>query len=107
MPSRPRALGPQESEHLAEMVREHREALGLDFPGLAARMSAHRCDRHPDGCAMSATVLRDIEKGIAVPGDRRHDKTSYRSRLISVDELVAFIHVLRLDWKEVSGWLFG
>ena len=95
MPSRARAVGPQDSRQVTEIIIAAREAAGLDVAGLSALLYAHRCPTHPQGVQLSASVLYHIER------------KGGRMRLITVDELKGFAEVLPIPPEVILSWLYG
>jgi hypothetical protein len=100
MPSRARGVGPADSEKIARIIREHREAAGLSKPQLSARMFA-------EGYELSAAVLNIIENGASTSFSARQNGISARTRMISVDELKAFVHVLGIPPQVIIDWLYN
>jgi len=93
MPARARAIGPDDSMRVAEIIREARQRRGLSMPGLAAEMAAH-------GHEISAATINSIENGIASHSRRR-------TRLVTVDELKAFTRVLGIEPQLIMDWLYN
>jgi ribosome-binding protein aMBF1 (putative translation factor) len=93
MPSRARTVGPEASERLAEIVRKARLASGLSMPRLSAMM-------HDRGYDMSPATINAVENGIALADHRR-------TRLVTVDELHAFIKTLGIPPQVIIDWLYN
>jgi transcriptional regulator with XRE-family HTH domain len=93
MPARARTVGPDASLQIARIIKEARTGQGLSMPKLAAMMDAA-------GFELSAATINAIENGIALQDGRR-------VRLVTVDELKAFVQVLHIPPQLIVDWLFG
>ncbi len=93
MPARARTIGPGTSEDLAGIIRDVRRSQGLSMPALSALM-------HERGYPMSAATINAIENGISL-------RTRRRTRLVTVDELEAFITVLGIPAQKIIDWLYN
>lgn len=94
MPARARTVGPEISERVASHLQKTREQRGWTRADLAAFMEG-------EGYQMSAALIYQIEKGVILGKGQR------RVRLITVDELVAFITVFEVPPETTVRWLFG
>lgn len=81
MPARERAVGPEVSRRVAASIKAERTRQGLSMAKLSVQM-------HNAGYGISAAVINSIENS---------------SRMISVDEAVAFSEVLGVPVTDLLG----